>query len=108
MGIFSTKAGGGGSFTCESRVVQSTISPALATIVPIAAENGATKTSSSATVMMAVASQRLPQRRDWSPRRIGHVVTTIIVDQMVAARNGRKIQTEGEMSAPMFRTAKTV
>src|SRR5438552_17556149 len=97
IGIFSTNSGGGGSFTSESRFAQSTIVPALATIVPIAADNGTTHTSSSATVMMVVASQRLPQRRDWSARRIGHVVTTIIVDQMVAARNGRRIQTDAPM-----------
>src|SRR5258708_30173537 len=82
-GIFSTNSGGIGSFTSENRLVQPTISPALATIVPIAAENGATKTSSSATVMMVVASQRLSQRSDCSLRSIGHVVTTIIADQMV-------------------------
>ena len=28
-------------------------------------------------------------------RRTGHVVTTIIVAQMVAARNGRRIQSDG-------------
>mgnify|MGYP003694131281 CR=1 FL=1 len=107
-GIFSTNSGGCGSFTSENRLVQSTISLALATMVPIAAENGTTKTSSSAAVMMVVASQRLPQRRDWSARRIGHVVTTIIAAQMVAARNGRRIQTDAAMSPPMIRTAKTV
>jgi hypothetical protein len=36
------------------------------------------------------------------------VVTTIIVDQMVAARNGRRIQTDAAISPPMIRTAKTV
>jgi len=34
--------------------------------------------------------------------------TTIIVDQMIAARNGRKIQIEAAMSPPMTRIARTV
>ena len=80
----------------------------LATIVPIAAVNGMTKTRSSAAVMTVAASQRLPQRRDWSFRKIGQVVTTIIADQTVAARNGRRIQIEATMRPPMMRTARTV
>jgi len=77
-------------------------------IVPIAAENGATKTSSSAAVMTVVASQRLPHKRDWSPRRTGHVVTTIIVDHTIAARNGRRIQIEAAIRPAMMRIARTV
>ena len=46
--------------------------------------------------MTVAASQRLSQSRDWSVRRIGQVVTTIIVDQMVAARNGRRIHSEAD------------
>mgnify|MGYP003693908947 CR=1 FL=1 len=63
--------------------------------------------------------QRRRQRRSWqasacprgapaAQRRIGHVDTTIMADQIVAARNGRRIQTEAAMSPPMMRTASTV
>src|SRR5438552_765599 len=99
IGIFSTNSGGRGSFTSLNRFAQSTISPALATIVPIAAESGMTKISSSAAVITVAASQRLPQRRTCSVRRTGQVVTTIIVAQIVAARNGHDPQRSGDEPA---------
>ena len=84
------------------------MSPAFATIVPIAADNGTTKISSSAAVRTVVAIQRLPQKTACSMRRIGQVVTTIIVAQIVAARNGRRIQSDATMRPPMMRVARTV
>ena len=107
-GTRSSQSGGGPSLKPRSDLAQLAISSALATIVPIAAENGATKTSSSATIIAVTASQRLPQSRACAATISGQVDTTIIVAQMVAARNGRRIQNVAKIIPPRNSTARTM
>ena len=81
-----------------------TISPALATMVPVASDSGRTSTSSHAVVMAATASFRRPQSHACSCRIMGHVATTIIAAQMIAPRKGRRIQTVDAISVTMSST----
>ena len=80
------------------------ISPALATIVPAASDNGRTSTSSHTVVMAATASFRLAQSHPSSRRIMGHVATTIMAAQMIAPRKGRMIQTVDASSVTMSNT----
>ena len=86
----------------------STISSAFITIVPMASVNGTTNTSSRINVIAATASARRLHSRAWNQSMTGHVATTIIVAQMTAARNGRRIQNEVTISAPRKITPRTM
>ena len=103
-GSVPSQAGGGGRTNDRRFVAQATISLALATIVPMASDNGSTSTSSSAPVIAATASFRLPHSHACSRRITGHVATTIINAQTIAPRNGRRIQIVSAISTTMMRT----
>ena len=103
-GSVPSHAGGAGIVNERRLAAQSTISPALETIVPMASDSGRTSTSSNAPIIAATASFRLPQSQTWSCRITGHVATTIIEAQMTAPRKGRRIQIVNAISTTMIRT----
>src|SRR5215470_11582372 len=77
-------------------------------MVAIASQNGRTKITNRAIVITATASPRLRQSRNWTCSIIGHVATTKVVAQIIAGRNGHKIQNEVAISPPTKRTARVV
>src|SRR5688500_9048998 len=89
-------------------LAQSATSSTLVTTVAIAAESGTTSTSSRTTDITVTASQRRPPLRRCAHSIIGQVATTIIVAQMIAPRNGCRIQNEAAISPPMNSTVSTM
>jgi len=61
--------------------------------------NDAPRFSTSASVIGAVARERLPPSHAWARSKSGQVVTSIIVAQANASRNGRTIQKLGDQNA---------
>ena len=72
----------------------------MTTIVPMASANGTANTSSKTAIIAAMASERRFHNRAWNHSSTGHVATTIMVAQIAAARNGRKIHSDATISAP--------
>ena len=103
-GSVASQSGGGGSLNELSLEAQSTISPALETMVPMASDSGRTSTSNIAPDIAATAIFRLSQSHDCSRRITGQVATTIIDAQMIAPRKGDRIQIVNAISATMIRT----
>ena len=104
MGTVPSHSGGAGMVNDVSVVAQSTITPALETIVPMASSSGRTTSSSNAPVMATTANVRLPHSHACRYRMTGHVATTIIEAQMIAPRKGRRIQIVNVIRTTMIRT----
>src|SRR6516165_2357200 len=107
-GTPDSQSGGGGNLNAASEVVHPTMRSKLSAIVVMASQNGTTKTTTSANAMTATASPRLFHKRRWTRSMMGQVATTRVVAQMIAGRNGRKIQKQVAIIPPTKRTAKVV
>src|SRR5688572_8203949 len=70
-------------------------------MVPIAADSGTMSSSTRMSDIAVTAAQRRPPTRRCSARNCGQVATTIIVAQMIAPRNGRRIHNEAAISPPI-------
>ena len=70
-------------------------------MVPIAADSGTTSTSSRTTDITVTASQRRPPAQRCTLISSGQVATTIMIAQMIAPRNGRRIHSEAAISPPI-------
>jgi hypothetical protein len=106
-GMRETHSGGGGIGAVANVCAHSVIVSVLSTSVWIASTSGTTNTRTIAPVMIVTAKARL-RNRCCSLSIIGHVATTIIAAQMIASRNGRKIQNDAPMSMTISSTASTV
>src|SRR6516165_11328993 len=87
-----SQCGGGGNRNDAKEVTQPAIRSKCCVIVAIASQNGRTKITKRAIVITAIAIPRLSQSRSCTCIMMGHVATTSVVAQMIAGRNGHKIQ----------------
>ncbi len=107
-GRLISQAGGGGSWNEASAFAQPTIRSKFWVIAATASKNGTTKTRSSAKVMIATASPRLFHSWRCTRSISGKVATTRVVAQMIAGKNGHRIQNEATISPATNRIASIV
>ncbi len=73
-------------------------------MVPMASQNGVTKITSSAIVMIVTARARLPHSFACTARMSGQVAMTKVIAQIVAGRKGCKIHRLVTIRPPMTST----
>ncbi len=77
-------------------------------MVPMASISGTTSSVRISSDITVTARPRRPHSRAWIQRIIGQVETTIIIAQMVGARNGLSTHSVATISSPMKSTPSVV